>query len=86
MLELTQEQSQALNQIWDQIGGDVLACYFDEDGSATLSRNEVVEIVMDADRPATMFPNVDWSSFYAMSRADRVIAARTAFKYSTYGY
>lgn len=80
--ELTKEQAQALNQIWDQIGADILACYAE---GSTLSRGEVIAIVMDADRPTTMFPNVDWSSFYAMSHTDRVMASWKAFKYPTYG-
>lgn len=86
MLTLTQEQADALNRIWDQIAADVLDCYGDEEDGSELSRDEVIEIVLDADRPTNMFPNVDWSSFYAMSRADRMNAARAAFKYEHYGW
>jgi hypothetical protein len=84
MTQLTKEQASALNRIWDQIAPDVLDCCGDEEDGSELSRDEVIEIVMDADRPTNMFPNVDWSSFYAMSRAERIVAARMAFPYESY--
>jgi hypothetical protein len=85
MYKLTTEQNQALSSIWDTIGSDYLSIAA-ENGESTVSRGEVIEVVLDAGRPKQMFPNVDWTDFDALTYPLKVKAAKQAFTYTRYGY
>lgn len=75
-MQLTKEQIRALNTIWNQIADDVLECCADENEDAIMSRDSVIELVLDADRPTTLFPNIDWSDFYSVSHNERMNMCR----------
>jgi hypothetical protein len=55
----SKEMIHILNSIWGEIGMDVMMV-FQEEGTTSISRNDVVEIVLDCDRPTEMI-NCDYA-------------------------
>lgn len=80
MFKLTTDQQQALNGIWDIIANDVI-----QSEDETLTKEEVIGWVLDADRPKTFYPHVDWSGFDTLTYTEKCVAAEEAFTYSLYG-
>ncbi len=78
MYTLTKEQTIALQQVWNQIGYDILS-----EGDV-VTKDDVVEFVIDADRPYLLFPEVDWTGFKELSYSDKKQVAATAFQYDEY--
>ena len=83
--QLSNKQKTILNLIWEEIGADVLACT----GDSSLPREEVIEVVLDADRRGYSHicdPTIDWTEFDALPYDKKVKAAKEAFTFSRYGY
>jgi hypothetical protein len=81
-MKLTKDQVHALNNIWEQIAPDALEAF----GETELSQNEVIELVLDADRPTTFYPEIDWSEFQSLLYSERIqICKQQVFTYEIYG-
>ena len=81
----------ALSSTWDAIATDALAC-FAEDGEAdtTMDQEEVIEMVLDADRYMCYGNDAEAASMIhqliSQDRETLDTIARAAFPHSTYGY
>jgi hypothetical protein len=79
---LTPIQTRAFNDIWEQIAPDIL-----QNESDILPRNQVIELVLDANRPQEFHPEIDWTEFNQLTYAKKCALLTTeVFKYETYGY
>ena len=87
--DLNSRAKQAMQQTWDCIAGDMLV---DEEGrpdeSKTLTRDEVLEVVLDADRMADYDADAArytiWLSRFHKEQYDRLV--HSTFPYETFGY
>lgn len=71
-MQLTRAQKYALGNVWQQIGADILMCSETDE----LPRDDVIELVLDADRPATFFPDIDWTEFNSLPYTEQVEVCR----------
>jgi len=87
--EFKERVIRAAYRTWAAIGAD---CLIDEDGeldeSATMSREEVIQMVTDADRIKFHggLSKADAEEFYKLSRKDRNSLMKEAFPYKNYGW
>lgn len=82
-MQLTKDQVYALNNIWEQIAPDLL----DAIGAYELPRDEVIEVVLDADRPETFHGEIDWTEFKSLPYSEKKeILKHQVFTYEIYGY
>ena len=80
-MKLSPEIIWALNNIWSQIAADV----FDAVGELELPQDEIIELVLDADRPVTFHPEVNWTEFNQLPYADRIkLCKEQVFTYEIY--
>lgn len=73
---LTTEQKRALQSIWEMLGQDL--------GPGEYTKDDVVELVLDANRPYVCFPEIDWSEFKQLPLSERYNVASAAFSYDMY--
>lgn len=77
------------NRVWDIIGDDCLCDEYGKiDYSATVSRDEVVELVMDADRLRTLgnLSSENYSKFMKLPYDEKEAIVKKAFSCERYGW
>ena len=79
-----EEMENGLNNVWEAIGADVLEMF----GSDTISKADVIEMVLDANRmDAHGGLDADALLFWnGLNSATQKRVAKSAFTYKRYGY
>lgn len=84
--EIRSRICKALNHTWDVIGYDCLQATLDYGGKDNMSRNDVIEVVLDADHPTTHGgDNEAIKILNTLSYNDKIKIAKEAFIFARYG-
>lgn len=82
--------SRIFHQVWDYIGSDCLQMTQEMDGRDYMKRDEVIEVCLDADRPAEHAKTPEEKAllkrFDELSLEESYKLARKMFKYARYGF
>lgn len=84
--EKVKKMCDMLNHVWEVIGGDVLEARKFCNESTVLTREEVMEIVLDADHIKTYGDKEAVILFDYLNKFERQEVLRLAFPYKTYSY
>lgn len=80
---IVQRMCDALNETWDVIASDILVAY----GKKEISRELVIEAVLDADRFKTYGGDMQaFNTFNFLKKFEQEEVLRLAFPHETYGY
>jgi len=81
--------SDIFHRVWDYIGMDTLSMVKEMDGKDYLKRDEVIELCLDADRPAEQARTPEEKAllkrFHELKWEEQQKLARKMFKYARYG-
>jgi hypothetical protein len=92
--KFTQQELDTLSgifhRVWDYIGSDCLQMTQEMDGRDYMKKDEVIEVCLDADRPAEQAKTPEEKEllkrFDALPYEESLKLARKMFKYARYGY
>jgi len=74
-----------LNSVWQYIGSDIMQTIQECEGKDFIKRSDVIELVMDADRPVNFGGDKEAVLvFNSLSITDQKKIAKEAFPYKTY--
>lgn len=86
MIDNLKDIERGLQRVWDTVGGDYLSGLEEEGGGSTLTKEDVVEVVLDAGYLETYNKDLDTKQFRALSYNDQKKIARKVFPFSRYGW
>ena len=84
-IKMQQRIIKAMNKTWQAIGSDALEAVADELGQDGLSREEVIELVIDAGRVGAFGNDKEAAeALYKLTYDEMVAIGRKAFPFKTY--
>ena len=81
MQTLPPEMIQAMRTLFSHLASDTMAF----EGNGVISGDFLVELILDADRLETNFPNIDWTLLRELSYLEQVSLTKQVFPGKYYG-
>lgn len=79
MFTLSTEQIRGMWYVFESCASDYIDAGYEDTGKDTISQDEIVELVLDADRLKTFNPQINWDEFYALPYEERVHLVKSVF-------